>query len=206
MLCHYEMMQICFWGFLVLLLVQDLWKKSICIYITVHEHIVELELWLTNLIKLQNKGHLLLKCLFYILQHDINSKKSSICLLLTEASEWNMTTRPPLSPVASNSPSWLNSTHEIISAAKKLSWKLVRLYISYQWECYQPSCENQSKYTASNHSQLHADIYNTKGRKVTATPRDCKDPNIKRLMLEEFAFYTLHQYPTPQGLAEPSNL
>jgi len=30
-----------------------------------------------------------------------------------------MTTRPPLSPVARRSPSWLNSTHEIISAAIK---------------------------------------------------------------------------------------
>jgi len=30
-----------------------------------------------------------------------------------------MTTRPPLSPVARRSPSWLNSTHEIISAVIK---------------------------------------------------------------------------------------
>lgn len=30
---------------------------------------------------------------------------------------WNMTTRPPLSPVASSSPSWLNSTHEMMSAS-----------------------------------------------------------------------------------------
>lgn len=29
---------------------------------------------------------------------------------------WKMTTRPPLSPVAKNSPSWLNSTVEIMSA------------------------------------------------------------------------------------------
>jgi len=31
-----------------------------------------------------------------------------------------MTTRPPLSPVARRSPSWLNSTHEIISAVIKI--------------------------------------------------------------------------------------
>lgn len=30
-----------------------------------------------------------------------------------------MTTLPPLSPVANNSPEWLNSTVEIISAAKE---------------------------------------------------------------------------------------
>ena len=29
-----------------------------------------------------------------------------------------MTTLPPLSPVASNSPSWLNSTHEMMSAGE----------------------------------------------------------------------------------------
>ena len=33
---------------------------------------------------------------------------------------WKMTTLPPLSPVASNSPSWLNSTHDMISAEKKI--------------------------------------------------------------------------------------
>lgn len=35
---------------------------------------------------------------------------------LTMGSRWKITTRPPLSPVARRSPSWLNSTHEIISA------------------------------------------------------------------------------------------
>lgn len=30
---------------------------------------------------------------------------------------WNITTRPPLSPVANSSPSWLNSTHEMMSAS-----------------------------------------------------------------------------------------
>ncbi|MPC30687.1 hypothetical protein E2C01_023955 [Portunus trituberculatus] len=39
-------------------------------------------------------------------------------LALTEGSRWKMTTRPPLSPVASRSPSWLNSTHEMMSAAR----------------------------------------------------------------------------------------
>lgn len=34
----------------------------------------------------------------------------------TSGSLWKMTTRPPLSPVASSSPVWLNSTVEIISA------------------------------------------------------------------------------------------
>lgn len=34
-----------------------------------------------------------------------------------------MTTRPPLSPVASNSPSWLNSTQDIISASVTSSSK-----------------------------------------------------------------------------------
>jgi len=36
--------------------------------------------------------------------------------LLTAGSRWKMTTRPPLSPVAKRSPSWLNSTQEIMSA------------------------------------------------------------------------------------------
>ena len=31
-----------------------------------------------------------------------------------------MTTLPPLSPVASNSPSWLNSTQEMMSAVKMM--------------------------------------------------------------------------------------
>ncbi len=31
-------------------------------------------------------------------------------------SRWNTTTRPPLSPVAKNSPSWLNSTVDMMSA------------------------------------------------------------------------------------------
>lgn len=30
---------------------------------------------------------------------------------------WKITTRPPLSPVASRSPSWLNSTHDMTSAS-----------------------------------------------------------------------------------------
>lgn len=34
----------------------------------------------------------------------------------TSGSRWKMTTRPPLSPVASSSPVWLNSTVEMISA------------------------------------------------------------------------------------------
>lgn len=38
--------------------------------------------------------------------------------MLTTGSLWKMTTRPPLSPVASKSPSWLNSTHEMMSAAE----------------------------------------------------------------------------------------
>lgn len=37
-------------------------------------------------------------------------------VLLTEESRLKMTTLPPLSPVASSSPSGLNSTQEIISA------------------------------------------------------------------------------------------
>lgn len=37
-------------------------------------------------------------------------------MLLTDGSLWKMTTLPPLSPVARRSPSWLNSTHDIISA------------------------------------------------------------------------------------------
>lgn len=32
---------------------------------------------------------------------------------------WNTTTLPPLSPVAKNSPSWLNSTVEIMSAKER---------------------------------------------------------------------------------------
>lgn len=36
---------------------------------------------------------------------------------------WNITTRPPLSPVANNSPSWLNSTQDIISASVTSSSK-----------------------------------------------------------------------------------
>jgi len=35
---------------------------------------------------------------------------------LTAGSRWKMTTLPPLSPVARRSPSWLNSTQEIMSA------------------------------------------------------------------------------------------
>lgn len=35
------------------------------------------------------------------------------CLVFT----WKMTTRPPLSPVAKSSPSWLNSTQDMISAS-----------------------------------------------------------------------------------------
>ena len=36
--------------------------------------------------------------------------------IFTAASCWNMTTRPPRSPVANNSPSRLNSTHDMMSA------------------------------------------------------------------------------------------
>ena len=35
---------------------------------------------------------------------------------------WKMTTLPPLSPVASNSPSWLNSTQDIMSAETHNWW------------------------------------------------------------------------------------
>lgn len=53
---------------------------------------------------------------------------------------WKITTRPPLSPVAKNSPSWLNSTVEIMSAEDTeirnrrytrlnvASWILVKIY------------------------------------------------------------------------------
>lgn len=37
---------------------------------------------------------------------------------LTSVSLWKMTTRPPLSPVASRSPVWLNSTVEMTSAGR----------------------------------------------------------------------------------------
>lgn len=38
---------------------------------------------------------------------------------LTSGSCWKMTTRPPLSPVASSSPEWLNSTVDMMSAVNK---------------------------------------------------------------------------------------
>lgn len=38
---------------------------------------------------------------------------------LTSVSLWKMTTRPPLSPVASRSPVWLNSTVEMTSAGRE---------------------------------------------------------------------------------------
>lgn len=41
----------------------------------------------------------------------------------TEGSRWKMTTRPPLSPVARRSPSWLNSTQDMISAGKEQDTK-----------------------------------------------------------------------------------
>ena len=44
---------------------------------------------------------------------------SIILKSLTAGSRWNITTRPPLSPVANRSPSWLNSTHDMISAVDK---------------------------------------------------------------------------------------
>ena len=37
---------------------------------------------------------------------------------LTAGSLWKITTRPPLSPVAKRSPSWLNSTHDMMSAER----------------------------------------------------------------------------------------
>ena len=37
---------------------------------------------------------------------------------LTAGSLWKITTRPPLSPVANKSPSWLNSTQDMMSAKK----------------------------------------------------------------------------------------
>ena len=48
--------------------------------------------------------------IFYFLDHKI--------ILLTALSRWNMTTRPPLSPVANKSPVLLYSTHDMISAVK----------------------------------------------------------------------------------------
>ena len=38
-------------------------------------------------------------------------------IILFSCFTWKITTLPPLSPVASSSPSWLNSTHEIMSAS-----------------------------------------------------------------------------------------
>lgn len=52
--------------------------------------------------------------LIYNNKYDINIIKNN--KKLTTGSLWKITTRPPLSPVARRSPSWLNSTHEIISA------------------------------------------------------------------------------------------
>lgn len=53
-----------------------------------------------------------------------------------------MTTLPPLSPVASNSPSWLNSTHEMMSAVdeQKLEQigdrRMKNIHILIQWAKY----------------------------------------------------------------------
>ena len=55
---------------------------------------------------------------------------------LTAGSRWKMTTRPPLSPVANKSPSWLNSTQDIMSAGDiKKNWRELKNHRSsdYGW-------------------------------------------------------------------------
>ena len=43
---------------------------------------------------------------------------------------WKTTTLPPLSPVARNSPSWLNSTVEIMSAGKDTHYTIIYKYFT----------------------------------------------------------------------------
>ena len=49
---------------------------------------------------------------------------------LTAGSRWKMTTLPPLSPVAKRSPSWLNSTQDMMSAVRAKQQSLVTLKVS----------------------------------------------------------------------------
>lgn len=69
------------------------------------------------------------RLLFIIINLHKNEMKFILIQLMlfkhnTDWSRWKMTMRPPLSPVANRSPSGLNSTHEMMSAAwekKKIS-------------------------------------------------------------------------------------
>ena len=49
---------------------------------------------------------------------------------LTAGSRWKMTTLPPLSPVAKRSPSWLNSTQDMMSAVRAKQQSLVTFKVS----------------------------------------------------------------------------
>jgi len=53
-------------------------------------------------------------------------------IIVTWSDLWKMTTLPPLSPVANNSPSWLNSTAEIISA-EQIWWNNYYSLMTHQW-------------------------------------------------------------------------
>ena len=52
---------------------------------------------------------------------------------LTAGSLWKMTTLPPLSPVARRSPSWLNSTHEMMSASVTSSSRVPFTWEKHHW-------------------------------------------------------------------------
>lgn len=68
---------------------------------------------------------------------------------LTVWSRWKITTLPALSPVASSSPSWLNSTHDIISAANQRKNKLFpTLYHALRTKIF-PLFKNHNAYDSN---------------------------------------------------------
>ena len=60
---------------------------------------------------------------------------------LTAGSRWKMTTLPPLSPVARRSPSWLNSTQEMMSASVTSSSRVPLTWLKHHWTSEEPEPE-----------------------------------------------------------------
>lgn len=73
---------------------------------------------------------------WWLLQIFVTLKEKIVPTNLTTGNPplWKITTRPPLSPVAKYSPSWLNSTVEMISAGYLKTMQVISSVLIYQ--CY----------------------------------------------------------------------
>lgn len=85
----------------------------------------------------------------------------------TSVSCWKMTTRPPLSPVASSSPEWLNSTVEMMSAAGRDECTTFVRFPSLHPNSYNTPAKNTLRSRNLTYDSLPTDLASKAGETLT---------------------------------------